>query len=235
MVTSGTYGFNPSAGDLVLNAFGMIQLRRYELTTEHLVNAAFHANLLMVDFSNRNPNRWVMETQEISLSEGTTTYNLANRTIAVAIVTIRTTVNSTNNDRVIGPLSAADYEALPNKSMEAPPTSFFFSLLTPTPTISFWPTPDGNTTYTARVQTFRQMQDVSLGGGLTVDSPYRFLDAFTTGLAARLAVVYPEKLPTPQRAQELDAAYLSRFNLAASQDQESTPMYVLPNLSGYYR
>lgn len=235
MTTTGTYDFNPSAGDIVLGAFGMIQLRRYELTTEHLVNAAFHSNLLMVDFSNRNPNRWAMETQEVALSQNTPTYNLANRTIGVALATIRTTVNNVSTDRVIGPLSATDYEALPTKLQEGAPTSFFFSLLTPTPTISVWPTPDGNTSYTLRVQTFRQMQDVSLPSGVTLDAPYRFLDAFTTGLAARLAVVYPEKLPSPNRVVELETAYKDRFQLAAAQDQESTPMYVQPVLGGYYR
>lgn len=235
MATSGTYAFNPSAGDIVLNAFGMIQLRRWELTTQHLTDAAFHANMLMVDISNRNPNRWVMETQEIALSSGTPTYNLADRTVAVSIVTIRQTINSVSSDRVIGPLSAADYEALPNKAQLAAPTSYFFSLLTPTPTISLWPTPNATSTYTARVQTFRQLQDVVLAGGVTMDSPYRFLDAITTGMAARLAVVYPEKLPYPEKAKELDAAYQSRFLLAAAQDQESTPMYVQPLMRGYYR
>lgn len=235
MTTTGTYAFSPSAGDIVLGAFGMIQLRRYELTTEHLTNAAFHANLLMVDFSNRNPNRWAIETQEVALSTGTSTYNLADRTIGVAIATIRTTVDGTSTDRVIGPLSATDYEALPNKQQQGKPTSFFFSLLTPTPTVSIWPTPDNTTTYTLRIQTFRQMQDVSLPGGLTIDNPYRFLDAFTTGLAARLAVVYPEKLPSPDRAAELEGVYQVRFKLAAEQDQEDTPMYVVPDASGYYR
>lgn len=235
MATSGTYAFNPSAGDIVLNAFGMIQIRRWELTTQHLVDANFQANLLMVDISNRNPNRWVMETQEIALSSGSPTYNLANRTVAVSIVSIRKTVNSVSTDRVIGPISATDYESLPNKAQLAPPTSYFFSLLTPTPTITLWPVPNADSTYTARVQTFRQLQDVNLAGGTTVDSPYRFLDAIATGMAARLAVVYPEKLPYPEKAAQLDAAYQSRFLLAAAQDQESTPMYVRPETSGYYR
>lgn len=235
MATSETYAFNPSAGDIILNAFGMIQIRRWMLTTQHLVDANFQANLLMVDISNRNPNRWVMETQEIALSDGVSAYNLENRTVAVSIVSIRQTINGVSSDRVIGPLSATDYESLPNKAQLAPPTSYFFSLLTPTPTITFWPVPNADSTYTARVQTFRQLQDVSLAGGTTVDSPYRFLDAITTGLASRLAVVYPESLPYPDKAKELDAAYQSRFLLAAGQDQESTPMYVRPEMSGYYR
>lgn len=235
MASSGTYNFAPSAGDLILNAFGMIQLRRWELTIQHLEDAYMQANLLMVDFSNRNPNRWAIETQEISLSQGTPTYNLAARTVGVAIAYIDTTSGSTTTSRVIGPFSAVDYAAVPIKLQQAPPTAYFFSLLTPIPTVSLWPTPDDGGPYTLKLQTFRQMQDVVIAGGVGVDTPYRFLDAFTTGLAARLAVIYPEKLTDPQKPEKLQAAYEARFNLAASQDQERTPMYVQPDFHGYYR
>lgn len=235
MASSGTYSFAPSAGDLVLNAFGMIQLRRWELTTQHLEDAAMQANLLMVEFSNRNPNRWAMETQSVSLSESTPTYNLADRTVGVAIAYIDTTSGSTTQSRVIGPFSAADYAAVPVKLQEAPPTAFFFSLLTPTPTVTVWPVPDGNGPYTLRLQTFRQMQDVVLPGGVGVDAPYRFLDAFTTGLAWRLGRIYPEKLKSPTTLGDLKADYEAAFLLAAQQDQERTPMYVRPIFNGYFQ
>lgn len=236
MASSGTYSFAPSAGDIVLNAFAHVQLRRWELTIQHLEDAAMQANMLMVDFSNRNPNRWAMETQDFSLSQGVATYNLATRTVAIAIAYIDTEVNDQTNSRVIGPFSATDYAAVPVKEQQAPPTAYFFSLLTPTPTITLWPVPDGNGPYLLRVQTFRQMQDVVLAGGVGVDTPFRFLDAFTTGLAARLARLYPEKLKNPvQDRQELEGLYKERFGLAAAQDQERTPMRVQPDFSGYYR
>lgn len=236
MATSGTYAFNPSAGDIILSAFGMIQIRRWEITVQHLTDAYMASNLLMVDFSNRNPNRWAIETQEIALTQGVPTYDLATRTVGVAIAYIDTTASGVTTSRVIGPFSATDYAAVPVKLQQAPPTTYFFSLTSPIPTVSLWPTPDGNGPYTLKVQTFRQMQDVTLANGLTVDTPYRFLDAFMTGLAARLARVYPEKLknPTTDRA-ELEMAYAERFRLAAGQDQERTPMYVMPELSGYIR
>lgn len=235
MASSGTYSFAPSAGDLVLNAFGMIQIRRWELTTQHLEDAAMQANLLMVEFSNRNPNRWAMELQSVSLSQGTPTYNLADRTVGVAIAYIDTTSGSTTTSRVIGPFSAADYAAVPVKLQEAPPTAFFFSLLTPTPTVSVWPVPDANGPYTLRLQTFRQMQDITLAGGVGVDAPYRFLDAFTTGLAWRLGRIYPEKLTNPNTLPSLKADYEAAFLLAAQQDQERTPMYIRPTFSGYFQ
>ena len=205
------------------------------LTQEHLEDAAMQANLLNVEFSNRNPNGWAIETQEIALTPDVATYNLASRTVCVTIAYIRTTTNGVVNDRVIGPLSKTDYASLPQKDQAAPPVSYFFSLLHPTPTITFWPVPDVVDTYTAEVQTFRQMQDVVIAGGVTLDSPYRFLDAFTTGLAARLALMYPEHLPSPNRPQELQALYEGRFTLAAQRDQESVPMIIRPMMGSYYR
>ena len=40
MTSTGTYAFAPSAADLVLSAYGMIQIRRTELTSHHLQDAA---------------------------------------------------------------------------------------------------------------------------------------------------------------------------------------------------
>ncbi len=233
MASSGTYAFAPSAGDLILNAFGMIQVRRWELTQQHLVDAYVQANLQMVDFSNRTPNRWAMETQEVLLVQGTPTYSLEPRTLAVAIAYIDTTNGSVVTSRVIGPLSATDYASMPIKLQQGSPTSFFFSLLNPIPTVSVWPTPDANGPYTLKLQTFRQMQDVSLANGLGIDSPYRFLDAFSKGLAYRLGGIYPPK--DPNTLPRLKADFGEAFGLAAMLDQETTPMYVRPLMTGYFR
>lgn len=229
MTTTGTYTFAPSAADLILNAYGMIQIRRPELTSQHLEDAYMATNLLMVDFSNRNPNRWGLETQSQVLTASLATYTLSARTISIAIAYIETTSGSITTGRVLGPISASEYAAIPNKATTARPTSYFFSLLDP-PTITLWPTPDAAATYTLQMQTFRQMQDVDLRSGTTVDSPYRFLDAFSTGLAARLAETY-----RPEKADRLLALYEKRFQLAAAQDQENVALFITPGLSGYFR
>ncbi len=234
MTTTGTYTFAPSAGDLILNAFGMIQIRRPELTQEHLENAYSAASMTMVDFSNRNPNRWAMETQNVSLSEGVPTYNLEARTLAVVLAYIDTTAGGITTSRVLGPISANDYGSLPVKLQPGRSSTFFFNLLSPIPTVSVYPVPDGNGPYTLRLQTFRQMQDVQLAGGVGIDAPYRFLDAALFGIASRLAIYYPTK-PPALSAAELNTMYLDKFNLAAARDQESTPMYVQPMMGGYFR
>lgn len=233
MTTTGTYSFAPSAADIVLNSFGMIGIRRPEITQSHLEDAYMAANFLMVDFTNRSPNRWTMETQSQVLDEATPTFDLTARTLAIAIAYIDTTSGGTTTSRVIGPISATDYASIPNKLQEGPPTTYFLSLLT-TPTITVWPVvpTSSSVTYTLKMQTFRQNQDVQLSNGITLDAPYRFLDAFSTGMAARLKVLYPEKAPA---GVDFDGLYEKRFTLAAQTDQEKTPMFIRPQFSGYFR
>lgn len=187
-------------------------------------------NLLMVDLTNRNPLRWGLETIPITLTSSAT-YTLPNRVIAIPVAYISTTSGVTL-DRVIGPISASEYAAIPNKSQVAPPTSYFFSLLT-TPTITLWPTPDAATIAalgTLNVQTLRQVQDVDLTNGAGLDSPYRFLDAITTGLAARLAESY-----APDRVAPLENSFEAKMTRALGRDQEQVNLYITPGLSGYFR
>lgn len=232
MATTGTYATNPSAADVVMNAYGLIGLRRAQLSTEHFENASYAAQMVGVDFTNRNPNRWQMTTLEIPLIEDIKDYDLEPETVAVSVVYIDTDDAGSPQTRVLGPLSATEYASIANKEQNGVPTSYFFSLLTPTPKLTLWPVPDATPVYTMRVQTFKQQQDFSVRGGLTVDTPYRFLDAFTFGLAARLAVYYPPEKGLDAAA--LDSVYERKFALAAALDQERVSLKITPGLSGYF-
>jgi hypothetical protein len=228
MTTTGTYTWGPSAGDITLNAFGMLQIRRPELTASHLDDAAFQANMLMVDFSNRNPQRWLIESQVIPLTSAAT-YTLAGRTVCVTTAVIST---PGVQDRAIGPMSAADYAVVPQKTQTAPPTAYWFSLAIP-PAITLWPVPDATTIAagaTLNLMTFRQAQDVDLSNGLSVDCPYRMLDCFTTGLAARLAEIY-----RPEKEDKLNTRYEQRMARAQKRDQESVNMTISPSFTSYYQ
>ena len=221
-----TYTFNPSAADITLNAFGMLQIRRTELTVQHLEDAALQDNMLMVDVSNRNPHRWTMAPVTITLAAGVPTYTVPPQTLAVPVVTL----TKAGRDRTLGPLSAADYAMQPDKTHSAPPTSYWFSLTT-APTITVWPVPDAASAGPVlNLQTYRQVGDVSLSGGASLDAPYRFLDAITTGLAARLAQIY-----RPDAEDKLNLRYEERIARAAIRDEEDIPIKILPNFGGYYR
>lgn len=227
--TTGTYSFSPSAADILLYAYSLCNIRRTELTTEHYVDGGLAANLAMIDMSNRNPMRFAMETISLPLTQGTATYVMPSRTIAVSIVTIGIPSGSGSIERVLGPISAFEYQAMPNKAQQGPPSSFFFSLLK-IPTITFWQTPDAGGPYTANCQIFVQMQDVDFTNSQGVNSPYRFLDALVTNIAARLSESY-----RPEKTQALEAKFERQMALALGRDQESVPLSLMPGLQGYWR
>jgi hypothetical protein len=234
MTTTGTYAFNPSAADVVLNAYRLVGVKRTEITEDHLEDAAFQANLMGVEFTNRQPNRWQMDTETVTLIADTATYNLPAETVAVtAAWLVQDIGNGQTISRPLGPLSAVDYANIAMKQQAGTPISYFFSLLTPIPTITLWLVPNQNPEFTLNVQIFKQQQDTTIPGGYTLDTPYRFLDAYTWGLASRLAVLYPDA-NRPTLPVDLNTAFEAKFRLAAQLDQERVPLRLTPNFSGYY-
>jgi len=230
MTTSNTYNFNPAASDVFIAAFSLCGLRRTQVVMEHIADASTQANLLMVDFTNRNPNQWGLETQSIPLIPGQSGYLLTPRTVSVAVAYIETSTGAVVTGRVLGRISASEYAAIPNKAQQGFPSSFALTLTSPQPTLTVYLTPDASFAYTLQLQTFRQMQDINVAGGQTLDTPYRFLDAFTFGLASRLALIY-----APDRFALLEDQYEKKFILAAEQDQEAVNIYISPSLVGYFR
>lgn len=213
-----------------MNAFARIGVRSPELTAQHLADAAMECNLLSVQFSNRNPNQFELETPTITLIPGQASYSLPNRTLAIGIVYVTQFYGTASAvDRPLNPISASDWGAIPNKTIQGVPTAYNLQLLNPNPEIVFWPVPDSNGTYLANIQSFRQNQDVSLVGGQTLDAPYRALDAFTAGLAARLARIYAPAL-YPIRKQDWEDAW----NEFAITDSPDDTYYLVPGLSSFY-
>ena len=230
MTSSGTYAFSPSLADLFFGAYSLIQIRRGEVLTQHLADAQLQANLILAKMSNRNPFQFTLETQSVPLIQGTPSYNLASRTVAVAMVTIRTVdALGTPTDRILGPFSDTEYASVPNKTMQAPSTTYWFQLAS-TPQITLWPTPDLNSTYTLLVTSFRQMQDASPVLGQTADLPYRFLDAFVLGLASKLALVY-----RPEMHDRLKSLFEESFKEVTIRDEQDVDVHITPGLGGYYQ
>ena len=229
MSSSGLYQFNPAISDLILNAFARCQIRAPELTAQHLADASIECNLLASQFSNRNPNQWLMETPTIPLAKGQAVYTLPNRTIAIGIAYLTVGTGAAAFDTPLGPISATDWGAISVKTTQGQPTAVVFTLL-PTPTLTVWPVPDAGGPYLLSVQSFRQMQDVNPVNGQTLDAPYRFLEPFTAGLAARLARIYAPAL-YPLRKQDFEEAWTE----SAMQDTQNVNLYVTPALSAYYR
>lgn len=230
MTATSTYNFNPAASNLTLVAFGRIGIRRAEITSQHMADADNEANLLQTEMSNKNPNMWRSELYTQTLTAGTATYTLPNRLIAMQAAYITTTTGGTSFDRIIWPLSAYEYAALPNKTVQAPPTTYWYNRQI-TPTITLWQVPDSSATYVLNLRICSQIQDASQANGTTLDMPYRFLDVYVAGLAHRLSRIY-----APDKEQMREQDYLKAWANAAAQDtDDQVSIYVMPATQSYWR
>lgn len=227
MATSGTFTFNPSIGSLGLTAFARIGVRPAELSQSQMRELQNAANLLLVEFSNLQPNLWEVGLQSTSLTQGTATYTLTARTVMVLDLYI--SYGSPATDRYLLPVSRTEYASYPNKTQQGFPTSYWFNRQV-TPTLTFWPVPDGNGPYTANYYTVRQTEDAFLLNGQNVELPYRWLEAYTAGLAWKLSEIF-----RPDMEDKLFSRYQRAWSIAATQDTENVPLVLAPQFGGYFR
>ena len=227
-VTSGSYNFAPSLGEVVLTAFSRIGIRRTEILETHLQDAKQEANLLLAKMSNLQPNLWTVDQQALPLLQGVATYTVPAETVMILDAFVRYgTGNSI--DRTIYPVSRSEYSTYPNKFIQAFPTVFWFDRLI-SPTITIWQVPDANGPYTLFYYRVRQIQDVDFANAQNIEIPYVWLDAFTAGLAYRLSRIYAPQLEQVRKADSDEA-----WQIAATQNVENVDMYISPGLAFYFR
>jgi hypothetical protein len=148
MATSGTYAFNPSLGELVLYAYNVCGVRPSTLAQEHMSSARMAANLMLSRWSNQGVNLWAVDLVTVPLSEAVTTYSVDPSTVMILDAYIETSSGSGSPiDRIIMPVSRTEYASYPNKEQQGFPTVFWFDRLI-SPTITLWPVPPANDTYT---------------------------------------------------------------------------------------
>lgn len=227
MTTSGTYNYFPSTAELGVTAFGRIRVRRGEILASHMQDLKNAANLLMVEMSNLQPNLWTVGLNSETLVAGTATYDVDPQVVMITDMYIST--GSPATDRLIFPISRTDYASYPNKTQQGFPSVFWFDRLV-SPTFTLWMVPDDSQTYTANYYTVRQTQDTNITGGQTAELPYRFLEAFTAGLAWKLSEIY-----APELEDKMFARYNRAWTIAATQDVENVPLYISPGLDSYWR
>lgn len=228
MTTSGTYAYNPAFSTAVQSAYARIGIRRTAITNEHLVDAANEGNFLLSEWSSKQPLLWKSELITQSLTQGTYNYVLPARVVMVLLATIVLNYGQSNETRrVIGPLSAVEYEAISNPLNQAPPTSFWLNRLS-TPEMNLWPVPDGGGPYTLEMRVVSQAQDAVMPSGATLDIPYRALDAFVAGLAHRLSRIHA---PDFEDKRKIDA--MEAWQSFTGNDVENVNLYIVPGLAAY--
>lgn len=228
MTSSGTYNFELSNADVMVEGFARCGIRRTALLAEHMKDGQRALNLALVTFANKQPNLWTSEQQTVSLVASTTTYTLPARSVQILSCFIRIGSGDSQQDRICWPLSEFEYASIPNKASVGFPSQFWFNRQI-TPQLSFYLTPDDAQTYTAYLQIVRQIQDANIPGGETPDIPYRWIDALCAETAYRLSRSYA---PDKEQMRKMDAA--EAWAVAATQDTENVAMNITPALGMYW-
>ena len=228
MATSGSKNFELDVADYVEEAFERcgIELRTgYDLKT-----ATRSLNLMLAEWSNRGLNQCSIKEKTVAMVKDTTTYNVdsTNGTAAIDVldVFIRETIGSEATDLPMSRLSRAEYSHITTKSTTGKPNQFFVNKQL-TPTISVWPAPDKNSTYTIYMNVLTRMDDADAGAN-TLDMPFRFYPCLAAGLA-----YYISLKKAPDRTQMLKALYEDEFARALAQDEDRSSFNISPNLRSY--
>ena len=224
MATSGTYAFAPPIGSLALNAFSRCGVKRTEVLAQHMQDAYFETNLMQADWVADGLTVWTVELISQPLTQGTATYTVPENVVMILDMYI----SNGSSNRLIFPFSRTDYASLSQPTQQGFPTVFWLDRILAS-TFTLWPVPDGSATYTANYYAYTGLQDSVLAQGGQAAIPYWWLDAYTAGLAHRLSRHYAPQLEAVRKADAMEAY------AKASKQAENVPMYINPDLTGFYR
>jgi len=221
MATSGTATFNLDLNNLVEEAFercGQELRTGYDLRT-----ARRSLNLLTAEWANRGINLWTIDEGTVSLTSGTSNYNLPADTIDLIEQVIRTGTGQNQQDINITRISASTWGTIPNKNATGRPIQVWINRQASQPQINVWPAPDNNS-YTFVYWRLKRIEDA--GNGVTTqDIPFRFLPCLVAGLAFYLSM----KLPGAEmRTQMLKNEYEEQWLLASTEDREKADLRLAP-------
>ena len=228
MATSGSKDFELDVADYVEEAFERCGL---ELRTGYdLKSATRSLNLMLAEWANRGLNQWTVAQKTISMVKDATEYTIDSSnptaTIDVLDVFIRETIGGQTTDVPLSRMSRAEYAHISTKTSTGKPNQFLVQKKL-SPTVTVWPAPDKNSTYTIHLNVLSRMDDADVGVD-TLEIPFRFFPCLAAGLAYYLALKR-----APEKVQMLKALYEEEFDRALSQDEERASFRVAPDLRNY--
>lgn len=214
MATSGTTAFNLDVADLIEDAYERIGIEPN--SGNDLRTARRSLNILLQSFSNDQINLWktILTTQTVT--QGTASYTLDDKTIDVKDVVIRRDSNDVRMNRI----SRQQYQSLPNKATQGRPVQYWLERLL-TPVLHIWPAPE-NSTDELRFYALERIEDVGAYTN-TIDAPVRFHPAIISGLAFHLAVK-----KKPEVAQAMKALFDQDLANAQAEDRDRASLFVNP-------
>lgn len=126
------------------------------------------------------------------------------------------------------PMSRTEWMSIPNKTTQGRTTSFWTDRQI-SPVMNFWPVFDQNGPYEIVFRASQYVQTADITGGQVLNCPARFLESFTSDLAAHLAMKW-----NPERVADLRSYAAEQWQLAAGEDIEKVSLYLQPDFAGYF-
>jgi hypothetical protein len=227
--TSNTFGFAPSASQLVLYAFGRCGIRGPQLQAEHMRDAATAMNMIQSDWANDQVNLWTVELITVPMVYGQTAYSVPENVILILDAYLEMNPGTSNPiDLYMYPISRTEYAAFPDKVTPGRPTTYWFDR-TLTPQVYLWQPPI-DASWTFNYYACRQIQDIGTQNGQQPELPYPWLKAFSDALSVELAIIY-----APDKVQLLQQQAVASYRRAKAMGAERTALFVFPGLSNYFR
>lgn len=230
MAVSSTYTAALTTASLFDEAFERCGIPTDKVEARMYSAAIRSVMMLFSDWSNDGINLWKVSFTSQTLTAGTASYALPSGCIDVLEMTRRTNAGnvSTQSDILMQAASRAEYMSYPNKLQTGAPT-IYTVLRTIAPTFVTWPVADSVETYIAYYSYWQQQAD--FGSTATPatenpDIPFRWAEAISAGLAARIAVKY-----ATDRVQLLKGEYAESYMRAKREDRERVPLSILPDMS----
>lgn len=213
MATSGTTLFEPELDDLIEEAASRAG---FELRSGYDMQSAVRSmNLLLTDMANRGLNLFTITEGTVSLIAGTGQYNLPADTVDV----VHHMVAQGSTDYHVERIGVGTWGNISNKTQTGRPFQAWIDRRRDSPVVNFWPVPDQ--AYTYKYWRMRRLQDAGLPHN-TIDAPFRFWPALTSGLAYYLSM----KGSDQNRTQFLQGVFEQDLMRAQNEDRGRESFYV---------
>tara|TARA_R110001592_G_scaffold123401_1_gene331271 strand:- start:871 stop:1542 length:672 start_codon:yes stop_codon:yes gene_type:complete len=218
MATSGTRAFSLDVATAIEEAYELAGLEAR--TSYDAVTARRSMNIMFADWSNRGIQMWEIAKQEITLTEGTSEYNLNSFDIDILDAYIERTDNGITTDLGLDRIDRNEFINIPNKTIKARSTNYWLERLK-SPVIHLYPTPD-NSTDKLIYYVWRTIEDANTQVN-DIDIPTRFVPCLVSGLAYYLCLKKNvQKLAIMKEQYEQDLRNAIRY------DEDRSPLRIVP-------
>ena len=179
-------------------------------------------NLLTLEWQNRGLNLFTIEAGTVPLAAGTATYTMPADTIDLIEHQLRSGAGVNQTDTALMRVSVSTYAQQTNKNTQGRPTQIYVKRGVSNVQVTVWPVPQTGE-YTLAYYRLKGIDGMGAGISGSAQIPPRFVPALVSGLAFHIAMKKPE---AAARAVPLQAEYERQFQLAASEDEDRSSLFL---------